>query len=163
MTEVLLDLQIVYDAQEVPTEAAFTRWINGTLSHLDYHKAQAEVTLRVVENADIQSLNRDYRGIDKPTNALSFPFDDRDLPPELLAETFFLGDIIIAPDVLRTEAREQGKSLIHHWAHMTVHGMLHLLGYDHETDADARVMETLEVNILTEFGVTNPYEDDVID
>lgn len=163
MTEVLLDLQVVYDAQEVPTEAALTRWINGTLSHLDYQKTQAEVTLRVVENADIQSLNRDYRGIDKPTNVLSFPFDDSDLPPELLAETFFLGDIIIAPDVLYTEAGEQGKSLIHHWAHMMVHGMLHLLGYDHETDADAWVMEMLEVNILTEFGVTNPYEDDVID
>jgi probable rRNA maturation factor len=119
----------------------------------------ALVTLRVAEADEVQGLNRDYRGKDKPTNVLSFPSE---LPAELLSELDEpeLGDIIICAEVVAAEAAEQGKSLAAHWAHMVVHGMLHLQGYDHIEDADAEKMEALEVEILSGLGFANPYEID---
>lgn len=161
MTDVLLDLQIAYAADSMPEASDFKQWIGSALRHLEYQKSRAEITVRVVDNAEIQSLNRDYRGIDKATNVLSFGFDGGDLPDELLAEYndehSYLGDVVIAPDVLAIEASEQHKILAHHWAHMTIHGVLHLLGFDHETDTEAAKMEALEVRILAECGVENPY------
>jgi probable rRNA maturation factor len=119
----------------------------------------ALVTLRVAAADEVQGLNRDYRGKDKPTNVLSFPSE---LPAELLSELDEpeLGDIIICADVVAAEAAEQGKSLAAHWAHMVVHGMLHLQGYDHIEDVDAEKMEALEVEILSRLGFANPYEID---
>jgi probable rRNA maturation factor len=124
---------------------------------------KALVTLRVAAADEVQGLNRDYRGKDKPTNVLSFPAEiPSGLSPELLSELDEpeLGDIIICAEVVAAEAAEQGKSLAAHWAHMVVHGMLHLQGYDHIEDADAEKMEALEVEILSRLGFANPYEID---
>lgn len=115
-----------------------------------------EVSLRFVDDETIRELNRDYRGKDKPTNVLSFPFE---APPGV--PTTLLGDLVICAPVVAAEAAEQGKPLTAHWAHMVVHGVLHLLGYDHIDDADAEIMEGLEVEILAGLGVPNPYEEPV--
>lgn len=116
-----------------------------------------EVSLRLTDDDEIQALNRDYRGKDKPTNVLSFPliedFNDlADLPTPIM-----LGDIVIAYGVVATEAKDQDKAFADHVTHLLVHGLLHLLGYDHETDSDAEVMETLEIDILAALGVQDPY------
>lgn len=109
-----------------------------------------EISIVLTDDAAIRILNRDYRGKDKATNVLSFPQDE-----ELL-----LGDVIIARETMQREAREQGKPLPHHFQHMLVHGFLHLLGYDHESDGEAAEMEALEVRILRALGIKNPYESD---
>lgn len=121
--------------------------------------AAGDVTIRIVENDEMQSLNRDYRDKDYATNVLSFPAE---IPAELAAELddVELGDIIISAAVVAQEASEQGKPLAAHWAHMLVHGMLHLQGYDHIEDAEAQEMEALEVEILGGLGFANPYEID---
>ena len=100
-------------------------------------------------------LNKEYRGKDKPTNVLSFPFDDMAGLPE--EETRLLGDLVICAPVVRKEAKKQDKRPKDHWAHMVVHGTLHLLGYDHIEEAEASEMEALEARILEQFGIKNPY------
>jgi probable rRNA maturation factor len=112
----------------------------------------AAVCLRVVGGAESRRLDRDYRGKDKPTNVLSFPSS-----PEERVATGILGDLVICAPVVAREAREQGKTLRAHWAHMVVHGTLHLLDYDHESARDARRMEALEVEILRGLGFHDPY------
>jgi len=116
-----------------------------------------EVSVLLSDDAAIQVLNRDWRGKDKPTNVLSFPASDNDGPvtgaPELL------GDIAVAFETTAREAVEQDKSLADHFSHLLVHGMLHLLGFDHETDADADEMEPLEIEILAGLGIASPYPD----
>lgn len=136
-------------------EAQMVAWANA--ARLD--GARGDVTIRVVSNDEMQGLNKEYRGKDSPTNVLSFPAD---LPPELAAEIddLELGDIVISADVVAKEATEQGKNLMAHWAHMLVHGMLHLQGYDHIHDDEAEEMEALEVKILAQIGFANPYEID---
>ncbi|OBS09972.1 rRNA maturation RNase YbeY [Acidihalobacter prosperus] len=109
--------------------------------------------LRYVDADESRALNSEYRGRDKPTNVLSFPFE---LPPGV--DDPHLGDLVICVPVIEAEAREQGKPLDAHHAHMVVHGLLHLQGYDHETDADAARMEALEIEILRRLGYDNPYE-----
>jgi probable rRNA maturation factor len=111
----------------------------------------AEVSLLFCDDARIKELNRQFRGQDKPTNVLSFP------GPDPLESAHFLGDIAIAYETVAREAEEQGKSLEHHCRHMIVHGFLHLLGYDHEDDEEAEVMEATEIHILARLGVENPY------
>jgi probable rRNA maturation factor len=103
----------------------------------------------------MRALNRDYRDKDKPTNVLSFPAGQVTGLPE--AEPMPIGDIVVCADVVSNEAAEQGKAPPDHWAHMLVHGTLHLLGFDHEADAEAAAMETLESRILAEQGVADPY------
>lgn len=107
----------------------------------------AQVSVLLAENSAIAALNHDFRGRDKPTNVLSFPAE----------EEGYLGDIMIAPDVVRQEAEQQGKDFAHHLAHLAVHGLLHLLGYDHGTDAQAHEMERLEIEILGRIAIANPY------
>jgi probable rRNA maturation factor len=111
-----------------------------------------EIGVSVVGPAESRRLNAQYRGKDKPTNVLSFPVTHLPVTGPLP-----LGDLVICPQVLRTEAREQNKSLRAHWAHLVVHGSLHLIGYDHELDADADRMERREIAVLRRLGFANPY------
>lgn len=145
-----LDLQIAVENTEyLPSEGELQQWLNSAIT---LFQPQAEVTVRIVEQEESQQLNRDYRGKDKPTNVLSFPFE---APPEI--EIDLLGDLIICKEVVETEAKEQKKPLNAHWAHMVVHGSLHLLGYDHIDDDEAEEMESLETEILQKLGFDDPY------
>lgn len=111
------------------------------------------ITVRCVEPEESQQLNYDYRGKNKPTNVLSFPFES---PADFFVP--LLGDLVICADVVKNEAQEQNKTILAHWAHMTVHGCLHLLGYDHINEHEADTMESLEVSIMQQLGFDNPYE-----
>ncbi len=150
MSSVILDLQIASESQAgLPEEALFQRWLEAVLPQF---QAESEVTIRIVDQAESQELNLTYRGKDKPTNVLSFPFE---APPEI--ELSLLGDLIICRQVVETEAVEQQKTAEEHWAHMVIHGCLHLLGYDHIEDDEAEEMETLETEILAQLGYSDPY------
>lgn len=147
---VILDLQVACkDPRGLPSEQDFQRWLDGTILSF---QADSEVTIRVVDIEESHQLNHTYRGMDKPTNVLSFPFD---APPEV--ELPLLGDLIICRQVVEKEAEEQNKILFAHWAHMVVHGGLHLLGYDHINDVDAEEMESLETEIMQALGYPDPY------
>lgn len=150
MSEVILDLQIASEeTMGLPSEALFQRWLEAVLPQF---QPQSEVTIRIVDEEESHHLNLTYRGKDKPTNVLSFPFE---APPEV--ELSLLGDLIICRQVVEQEAIEQQKSAEEHWAHMVVHGCLHLLGYDHIEDEEAEEMEGLETEILAELGYADPY------
>lgn len=149
---IVLDLQLETSQQGLPSEEDFQRWLTAAVSPF---QPEAEVTIRVVDEAESQQLNLDYRGKDKPTNVLSFPFQQ---PPGL--ELPLLGDLVICAQVVLAEAAEQGKSAQAHWAHMVVHGCLHLLGFDHIKEDEAEEMEAEEIQILAELGFSNPYEID---
>lgn len=136
-----------------PLSADFELWVTHTLKTLQPHQEHAEMTIRLVDNEEMSALNMRFRNKNGPTNVLSFPAqlpEGLDLP--------ILGDIIICAPLVELEAQQQQKSLKLHWAHLTVHGILHLLGYDHQNDEDATVMETLEINVLNQLGYENPYE-----
>ncbi|MGG4607721.1 rRNA maturation RNase YbeY [Providencia sp. Me31A] len=148
--DIILDLQIACENPDgLPSEALFERWLAAVLPKF---QAQSEVTIRIVDEAESHHLNLTYRGKDKPTNVLSFPFE---APPEI--ELPLLGDLIICRQVVEQEAVEQQKTAEEHWAHMVVHGCLHLLGYDHIEDDEAEEMEGLETEILAELGYNDPY------
>ena len=149
MAELELDLQIATDPQGLPTSEDFCRWVSLALPN---NEAAYEVTIRVVDEAESQQLNHDYRGKDKPTNVLSFPFE---APPGI--ELPLLGDLIICRQVVEREAQEQAKTLFDHWAHLTVHGILHLRGYDHINEDEAEEMEALEIELLAKLSINNPY------
>lgn len=114
----------------------------------------ASLSVRIVGAAESRRLNAVWRGKDKPTNVLSFPSG---VARVTVGEPYPLGDLVICAPVVAREAREQRKAPAAHWAHMVVHGVLHLLGYDHEIDRDAQVMEAREMNLLAKFGYSNPY------
>lgn len=149
---IILDLQLAATASGLPTEPQFQQWLEAAILPF---QTDAEVTVRIVDNSESQQLNFDYRGKDKPTNVLSFPFQ---CPPGI--ELPLLGDLVICAPVVEHEAAEQGKALTAHWAHMVVHGSLHLLGFDHINDDDAEQMEAEEVTILQQLGFSNPYLSD---
>ncbi|MCW2255911.1 putative rRNA maturation factor [Providencia alcalifaciens] len=150
MSEVILDLQIASEETTgLPSEALFQRWLEAVLPQF---QPQSEVTIRIVDEEESHHLNLTYRGKDKPTNVLSFPFE---APPEV--ELSLLGDLIICRQVVEQEAIEQQKSAEEHWAHMVIHGCLHLLGYDHIEDEEAEEMEGLETEILAQLGYADPY------
>ena len=160
----------------VPHASSLSNWANVAFrSTQKPRRVPWPLTIRIVGAAESRVLNRTWRGKDKPTNVLSFPFEGSGLgargpgqkrrgsasslarapsPEPFLDE---LGDLAICAPVVAREAREQGKDPQAHWAHMVVHGVLHLLGYDHENDRDADVMESREVKILAQFGYANPY------
>lgn len=130
-----------------------------TAAHAALEAAQvtcAELALVMTDDDEMRGLNSRFRGIDKPTNVLSFP-DPSDTPYPEQDDTRYLGDVIVSLDTLSHEAAEQGKSLSAHAAHLVVHGVLHLLGYDHASDEDAARMESLEVQILARLGFADPY------
>jgi probable rRNA maturation factor len=141
----------------VPTATALRRWARGARATAMRPGRQtlptgADLCIRIVGSAASRRLNRDYRGKDQPTNVLSFPAGAIE---RALGDV--LGDLVICAPVVAAEARAQGKSAAAHWAHMVVHGVLHLHGFDHESARDARVMEGLEVAILRGFGYQDPY------
>ncbi|QCR36783.1 rRNA maturation RNase YbeY [Nissabacter sp. SGAir0207] len=150
MSNVILDLQIACEETAgLPAEADFQRWLDTVLPQF---QEESEVTIRLVDEAESHELNLTYRGKDKPTNVLSFPFE---APPGI--EMPLLGDLIICRQVVEQEAKEQEKALEAHWAHMVVHGTLHLLGYDHIVDEEAEEMESLETEIMQGMGYPDPY------
>jgi probable rRNA maturation factor len=135
-----------------PRTADFTRWAAAALGRRGTNR---ELAVRVVGPAESRRLNARYRGKDKPTNVLSFPAA---APPAAAAQPLVpLGDLVICAQVVRTEAQAQGKPLQAHWAHLVVHGALHLLGYDHESEPDASRMERREIRVLRTLGFANPY------
>lgn len=137
------------DDSAIPVQADFERWVQGALFG---ERKVAEVSVRVVGAEEGAELNATYRHRSGPTNVLSFTCDS---PAEM--ELPLLGDVVICAPVVAHEAREQGKPATAHWAHMTVHGILHLLGYDHEVLEEADVMEGREVRILAQLGFADPY------
>jgi len=149
-----VDIQWASDAPDAPDEADLRGWAAKAVEVAG--GVVGDITVRVVDDAEIQALNREYRGKDKPTNVLSFPFEMPAGLPEEACEPL-LGDIVISAPVVRREADEQHKPLDAHWAHMITHGVLHLLGYDHIDDDDAEIMEALEIRALAEQGYPDPY------
>jgi probable rRNA maturation factor len=135
-----------------PPRSDLTVWASTALGR---RAAGREIGVSVVGPAESRRLNARFRGRDKPTNVLSFPVAE--IPVATFGEPRPLGDLVICPQVLRTEAREQRKSLRAHWAHLVVHGSLHLIGYDHERDTDAQRMERREIAVLRRLGFENPY------
>lgn len=139
-----LSVQYACNRDGLPLRADFVRWAKAALD------GGGEVTIRLVEPDEGQALNAEYRGKDYATNVLSFPYE---------TEPVVMGDLVICPAVVAREAAEQGKSAAAHYAHLTVHGMLHLQGWDHEDDAEARAMEDEERKILAALGHADPYAD----
>ncbi len=151
---VRLDVAVSYALPRagLPSAVSFRKWVAAALKG---RIREADLAIRVVDSKEGQSLNRHYRGKDYATNVLSFPAD----VPEGLPKgvKFLLGDLVICAPVVAREADEQGKALNAHYAHLTVHGVLHLLGWDHEDDKEAEAMEQLEREILAELGIDDPY------
>ncbi|MFY0991430.1 rRNA maturation RNase YbeY [Halomonas sp. C05BenzN] len=157
MNRPLIDRQVAIEAEGLPDPDELEAWVAAVLARHDVDPG-SELTVRLVDEAESRSLNRDYRGRDRPTNVLSFPFES---PPGI--ELGLLGDLVICHPVVVREAREQDKSLGAHYAHMVVHGTLHLLGYDHLEDDEAEAMEALEREILAGLGISDPYRADTCD
>ncbi|TFH85932.1 rRNA maturation RNase YbeY [Billgrantia azerbaijanica] len=151
--DVVIDRQVALagDAAELPGGPALTDWVAAVLARHP-GESRGEVTVRFVDADESRSLNRDYRGKDRPTNVLSFPFE----PPPGVALPL-LGDLVICHPVVEREAAEQHKRLADHYAHLVIHGILHLLGHDHLEAAEAEAMERLEREILAGFGIADPY------
>ena len=147
-------LSVVYGVPRkgVPASTSFRTWVEAALRGAKHRKA-TELAIRIVDTQEGRELNRDYRGKDYATNVLSFPAE---LPP--CVNLPLIGDLVICAPVVAREATEQGKQARDHWAHMTVHGVLHLLGYDHIEDGEAEAMEALETRILAGLGIADPYE-----
>ncbi len=145
-----IDIQIATADDNIPSEEDFSRWVCAALPATH---ANAELTIRVVGFDESQALNATYRKKNQPTNVLSFPFD---IPAEV--GSTLLGDLVVCGPVVEQEALDQNKPLEAHWAHMVVHGTLHLLGYDHIEDDEAEAMEALETKILMGLGYNPPYE-----
>ncbi|HSH87861.1 MAG: rRNA maturation RNase YbeY [Methylophilus sp.] len=142
MPQLDFSLQLASQEKKLPTEAEFRRWVRAAL------RVDTSVTIRIVDAEEGRLLNATYRGKDYATNVLTFPLTEY---PRLM------GDIVICAPVVAREAIEQGKTLLAHYAHMTVHGVLHLHGYDHEVDAQAELMESMEMATMQKLGFANPY------
>lgn len=135
-----------------PSTKQLAAWAKETLKR---YRKNAELTIRIVTEKEMIALNSTYRHKNKPTNVLSFPYK---IPEALRDEIFLLGDIVICAKVISEEAQEQHKDLMAHWAHMIIHGCLHLLGYDHVNEEDAELMEGIEILLLKKIGFPNPYK-----
>jgi len=144
-----LELQIASDAQTLPHPSQFREWVGSTLVN---RLETAELTIRIVDVEEMTELNEMYRKKTGPTNVLSFPAE---ISPEF--EFPLLGDIVICASVVQREAEDANIELLAHWAHMVVHGTLHLLGYDHMNKEEAEIMEDIEKQILTKMGYPAPY------
>ena len=150
MGKMIIDLQIACEQETgLPTAEQIEQWATAAVQP---QSDEVEMTVRIVDEAESHELNLNYRGKDRPTNVLSFPFE---CPDEV--ELPLLGDLVICRQVVEREAQEQDKPVVAHWAHMVVHGSLHLLGYDHIEDDEAEEMESLETQIMTGLGLADPY------
>lgn len=149
MNKLTVDFQKVFDEFDVPAESLLQAWAQTAWLGAD----PSEVTIRIVGIEESQSLNHQYRGKEKPTNVLSFPFE---APAGITVP--LAGDLVICAPVVENEAKAQHKEPSAHWAHMVIHGMLHLQGYDHINNEEAEAMEALEIQLLAKFGFSNPYE-----
>ena len=171
-----VDLQNVLEQDTLehvlPTAEQIEQWFNLTIEELrtingtqpaqqdttamdteQFQQQDFELTLRIVDSAESQQLNADYRGKNKPTNVLSFPFE----APEHI-DMPFLGDLVVCAALVEQEASEQNKQTTNHWAHLCVHGLLHLLGYDHIDESEAQEMEGIETAILGKLSIDDPYQ-----
>ena len=145
-----IHIQNVSSVKSIPDKNKMTAWVNQVLN--DKYK-NAELTLRIVDEEEGKELNKTWRNKDYATNVLSFPVG------ETIAQApDLLGDIVICAQVVEREAREQNKNIDAHWAHLIIHGILHLQGYDHEIENDAEKMEAKEIQLLKKIGYANPYE-----
>ena len=148
-----VEIQFTVEGQALPPASAFRIWAGAALADMD---RDAELVIRITDEAESRQLNREYRDKDKPTNVLSFPFEEPEgVPAEEIGNQ--LGDLVICAPVVEREAVEQNKTPAAHWAHMVVHGVLHLRGFDHENEADAQVMEDKEREVLDGLGFSDPY------
>ncbi len=147
-----IDIALEEPEPELPKLEIIEQWMRHTISKFQNN---AEISLRVVDHKEMQALNNRYRHKDSPTNVLAFPAD---LPKGVQLEHHLLGDIVIASDIVKKEASEQNKSYHAHFAHMVVHGILHLLGFDHKNNQEAEIMENHEVKILHDLNFANPYK-----
>jgi len=160
---VQVDVQTALESaaqQDVPDAGHIQTWVNAAVQQVESGRLMANVmtqmTVRIVEVDEMTELNEQYRQKTGPTNVLSFPFEaPSGIPTELMEPE--LGDVVVCAAVVMREAAEQAKTPPTHWAHMIVHGTLHLLGYDHIQDRDAQKMESLEIAILARLGYENPY------
>ncbi len=152
---VSVDVQIACDATDVPATGDIRQWVIAAYDRAPFAvDRDIEIAVRVVEEDEIRTLNRDFRQQDMPTNVLSFPAAMIEGLPQ--DQDLTLGDIVVCASIVRAEAADQGKPVADHWAHMLVHGTLHLLGYDHMTEPEAAEMEGLESQILIEHGIADP-------
>jgi probable rRNA maturation factor len=173
-----VDLQNVIEQDKLnhvlPSIQQIETWLNQAIAVLRLHSAEQtdslannkdaafdaiqeqefELTLRIVDASESQQLNADYRDKNKPTNVLSFPFE----APEYI-DMPFLGDLVVCAIVVENEAKEQNKNISDHWAHLCIHGLLHLLGYDHIQEDEAEEMESIETSILAKLDIDDPYQD----
>jgi len=149
-----IEIQTVHQASNLPDEQQIQGWVDAALQN---HPSDTEIVVRIVDEQESAELNQQYRHKSGPTNILSFPVE---LPEGI--ELDLLGDLVICAPVLEKEALEQQKVLADHWAHIIIHGVLHLLGYDHIEDDEAEVMESKEISILNTLKIANPYQQDNI-
>lgn len=142
-----IDIQFAMEDTDIPPREKLEEWAKPALDGMDEYS----LTIRIVDENEITALNREWRGGNGPTNVLSFPYGDDQHVPD------YLGDIVICAPVIGREADEQGKSLDAHWAHMLIHGILHLRGYDHQEKKETEEMEQREISLLGKIGFSNPY------
>ena len=147
----VLELQVLVGAEGLPSSAQFQSWLDAALAE---YENDAEVVIRIVDQAESAALNAQFRNKQNPTNVLSFPFE---VPAEI--DLNLLGDLVICAPVVKFEALHQRKKPVNHWAHLVVHGILHLLGYDHINDQQAEQMEAKEIAILATLNIPNPYQE----
>ena len=149
-----IEVQLASDCRELPDASQLTQWVNMAIEQ----RKGADVVVRIVDEPESAELNTTYRQKDGATNVLSFPFEAPEwMPTEVLAEDI-LGDLVICAPVVIREAIEQDKPVLSHWAHMVVHGCLHLQGFDHLDPEQADIMEMIEIKLLNSLGISNPYE-----
>ncbi|WP_231892445.1 rRNA maturation RNase YbeY [Woeseia oceani] len=155
-----MHLQVACGGDDLPDEAFVQRWLQAALEHVGYADERGcEIAVRLVDADEGRDLNNRYRQRDYATNVLSFAGSEEELLPE--DEPVALGDLVLCPPVVLREAAEQNKRPADHWAHLLVHGTLHLLGYDHEAADDAAAMEKIEIGILATAGIRDPYQEQV--
>ncbi len=148
-----VEIQLASKSKFIPDQQQFQNWVDAVLTDESQH---SEIVIRVIDEDEMIEYNEQYRHKSGATNILSFPFEAPDS-----VESDLLGDLLVCAPVIETESKQQKKTLENHWAHIIVHGVLHLIGYDHINDMDAEEMEALEVMILKTITINNPYEETI--